>query len=70
MRTCSKELAYALSSFVALSDNWGEDSELIEDVLCMEQRLVCELEGESRRVGPAAKSPLGARYDCGWGVVP
>jgi len=62
MRTCSKELAYALSSFVALSDNWGEeDSELMEDVLCMEQRLVCELEGVSRRVGRAAKSPLGAR---------
>lgn len=61
MRTCSKELAYALSSLVVLSDNWREDSELVDDVLCTEQRLVCEFEGVSRRVERAAGSPLVAR---------
>lgn len=43
--TDSKELAYARSSLAAFSESWVASSPALE-VLRMEQRLVCEAEGE------------------------
>ena len=44
-RTCSNETAYALSSFLDRSDSSVTSAAADEAVLCMEQRLLCELDG-------------------------
>lgn len=47
MLTCSKETAYACSSFLAMSES---PASLVDEMLRMEERLVCELEGVRSRV--------------------
>lgn len=41
-----------------------------DDVLCNEQRLVCELEGVKTRVEEVVDSERWVRKDCGRGVDP
>lgn len=54
-RAFSKELAYASSSFLAASESCMAASVLAEELLFIEHRLACELDGDKTRCGKASE---------------